>query len=331
MNDEERPVERNDHASSQPRMHIIDKWHPVVYRFNAKDPAILTIDPGDIVIVETRFINDPKRHWGPNTTVKGFRKIKWPGHPLFGPIYIKGAEPGDTLEVRILDVKASPWAVTFINLPWKSGTSFLPDEFKELYLRHYNDIDLERGVLHFSPGIEIPVAPFLGQMAVAPPVEEGSLSTRPPRRYGGNIDWNFLVKGSILYLPVFNEGALFYVGDGHTVQGDGEVATSAAETHTTATLQFFVRKDKKIEWPEAEDEKYYATTGFHKELEKAGQIALHNMIDYLVDVMGLPSREEALCLCTLAIEMRIIEVVDGNLGVAVLLPKSIFRSKDDAE
>ena len=95
-------------------------------------------------------------------------------------------------------VKTSPWAVTFINVPWKTGTSALPEEFPNLYLRHYNDIDLERGILHFSPDIEVPIAPFMGQMGVAPPPEEGTLSTPPPRRYGGNMDWNFMVKGSIL-------------------------------------------------------------------------------------------------------------------------------------
>jgi acetamidase/formamidase len=141
------------------------------------------------------------------------------------------------------------------------------------------------------------------------------------------MDWNFLVKGSTLYLPVINKGALFYVGDGHVVQGDGEVATSAAEGHNTVKFQLLVKKGRKIEWPEAENAQYYATTGFHEDLKKAGQIALHNMINYLVDVKGFPSREEALCFCTLAIEMRIIEVVDGNLGVAVLLPKSVFKSK----
>ena len=311
----------------QAKMHIIDKWHKMVHAFNAKDPVILTVAPGDTVVAETRFITDPNKYWGPNTTLEEFKEIKWPGHPLFGPIYVEGAEPGDILEVRILDVKTSPWAVTFINVPWRYGTSFLPDEFKNLYLRHYNDIDLDKGVLNFSPGIEIPIAPFMGVMAVAPPPEEGTLSTPPPRRYGGNMDWNFLVKGSTLYLPVINKGALFYVGDGHVVQGDGEVATSAAEGHNTVKFQLLVKKGRKIEWPEAENDKYYATTGFHEDLKKAGQIALHNMINYLVDVKGLPSREEALCFCTLAIEMRIIEVVDGNLGVAVLLPKSVFKSK----
>jgi acetamidase/formamidase len=141
------------------------------------------------------------------------------------------------------------------------------------------------------------------------------------------MDWNFLVKGSTLYLPVINKGALFYVGDGHVVQGDGEVATSAAEAHNTVTLQFSVRKGRKIEWPEAENDKYYATTGFHEDLKIAAQTALSNMIKYLMEVKGLPSKEEALCLATLAIEMRIIEVVDGNLGVAVLIPKSIFKAK----
>ena len=310
---------------AQAKTWIIDKWHPMVHNFNAKHPPILKIAPGDIVIAETRAISDPDAYWGPHTTLEDFKKIKWPGHPLFGPIYIEGAEPGDTLEVRILDIKTSHWAVTFINTGFRKGVSALPDDFPELYLRHYNEIDIDKGILHFSPGIEVPIGPFMGQMAVAPPVEEGTLSTPPPRRYGGNIDWNFIQKGSTLYLPVINKGALFYTGDGHVVQGDGEVATSAAEGHNTATLQFFVRKGRHIEWPEAENDKYYATTGFDPDLKKASQIALKNMIKYLMEVKGLPSKEEAMCLCTLALEMRIIELVDGNLGVSALIPKSIFK------
>ena len=104
------------------------------------------------------------------------------------------------------------------------------------------------------------------------------------------------------------------------------MASSAAEGANTATLQFFVRKGRTIEWPEAENESHYGTAGFDPDLKAAARIALRNMIRYLVDVRKLPSREEALCLCTLAIEMRIIEAVDGNLGVAALIPKSIFTS-----
>jgi acetamidase/formamidase len=301
--------------------YILDKWHPIVQHFDARDPVILRIAPGDLVVSEARFLTDPNHPFGPNTTLEEFKKLRFAGHALYGPIYVEGAEPDDILEVKIVDVKTSPWALTWA----RPGAGFLPEEFNMDYLRHHNDIDLDQGVLHFLPGIDVPTAPFMGVMAVAPPVEEGSLRTREPRRYGGNMDWNLLVKGSTLYLPVINEGALFYVGDSHVVQGDGEVITSAAEGHNTVTLQFFVKKGRKIEWPEAENERYYATAGFHEDLKRAGQIAVHNMIDYLVDVKGLPSREEAYCLCTLAIEMRIIEVVDGNSGIAVLLPKSIFK------
>jgi acetamidase/formamidase len=307
--------------------HFLGRGTPPVFHFDAKDPVILTVAPGDIVVAETRFITDPSgRSFGPGTTLEEFLQVRWPGHALFGPLFIESAEPGDVLEVRILEIEASPWALTFINTGMRTGTSFLPDEFKEVYLRHYGEIDLDRGILRFSPGVEIPIGPHMGQMAVAPPPEEGTLGTREPRRYGGNMDWNFLRKGSTLYLPVFNRGALFYVGDGHIVQGDGEVASSAAEGANTVTLQFFVRKGRTIEWPEAESESHYGTAGFDPDLKTAAQTALRNMIRYLMDVRRLPSREEALCLCTLAIEMRIIEAVDGNVGVAALIPKSIFTS-----
>jgi acetamidase/formamidase len=309
------------------KIHILDKRTPLVHHFDAKDPVILKIGQGDTVVAETRFITDASgRYFGPGTTLEEFKLLRWPGHPLFGPIYVEGAEPGDVLEVRILDIKPSPWALTFVNTGARMGTSFLPDDFRQIYLRHYRDIDVDKGILRFSPGIEVPLGPHMGQMAVAPPPEEGTLGTREPRRYGGNIDWNFLVKGTTLFLPVFNRGALFYVGDGHVVQGDGEVASSAGEGQNTATLQFFVKKGRTIEYPEAESDKYYATAGFHEDLKTAGRIALRNMIKYLMEVKGLSGKEEALCLCTLAIEMRIIEVVDGNLGIATLIPKSIFKA-----
>ena len=98
----------------QAKTHILDKWSPLVFSFDAKDPVILRVAPGDTIVAETRFITDPNKYWGPNTTLEEFKGVKWPGHPLFGPIYVEGAEPGDTLEVRILDVKTSPWAVTFM-------------------------------------------------------------------------------------------------------------------------------------------------------------------------------------------------------------------------
>ena len=151
------------------KTHFLGKEFPPVFHFDAKDPVILTVAPGDIVVAETRFITDPSgRRFGPGTTLDEFLQVRWPGHALFGPLFVEGAEPGDMLEVRILEIEASPWALTFINTGMRKGTSFLPDEFKEVYLRHYDQIDLQRGLLRFSPGVEVPIGPHMGQMAVAP-------------------------------------------------------------------------------------------------------------------------------------------------------------------
>ena len=144
---------------------------------------------------------------------------------LTGPVYVEGARPGDMLEVRILDVEIRvPYGVNVTGPGRGAAPDLLREPADKIIL-----LDLQRNVALFAPGVEVPLAPFMGIVAVAPPPELKRVSTKPPGAFGGNLDFKHLVAGSTLYLPVFNEGALFYTGDGHACQGDGEVDGTAIE------------------------------------------------------------------------------------------------------
>src|SRR5688500_1180196 len=182
------------------------------------------------------------------------RRKEGGAHVLTGPIYVEGAEPGDMLEVRVMHIDfRTPYGVSNSN----KGSGVLP----ELHGKPYPKIikfDLERNVALFAPGIEIPLSPFMGIMAVTPPA--GTLpTTRPPGIYGGNMDFHKLTAGASLYLPVFQPGAMFYTGDAHAVQGDGEVNGTAIEASLTPVFQFIVHKGagKGMKWPRAEDAQNY--------------------------------------------------------------------------
>jgi acetamidase/formamidase len=185
-------------------------------------------------------------------------------------------------------------------------------------------IDLTRKVAKYSDNIEIPLRPFFGVLGVAPPASVGRVSSGPPWVHGGNLDNKDLVAGSTLYLPVHVKGALFSVGDGHAVQGDGEVGDTALETSLRGTFQLSVRKDLKVRWPRAETPTHYLTMGFHENLEEAAKIALDEMLDYLVNEKHL-SRSDAYLLASDTVDMRITQLVDGKKGVHAMLPKAIFR------
>jgi acetamidase/formamidase len=184
-------------------------------------------------------------------------------------------------------------------------------------------LDRARMVARFSPGIEIPLHPFFGSMGVAPPEAFGRLDSAPPGLHAGNMDNKELVAGTTLYLPVWTKGALFEVGDGHVGQGNGEVDITALETSLTGTLQFIVHKNTGLKYPRAETPTHYITMGFHQELYEATRIAVREMIDFLVSEKHL-SRDDAYMLTSVAGDVDITELVDGNKGVHVMLPKAIF-------
>src|SRR5579885_44476 len=242
------------------------------------------------------------------------------GHPLTGPIAIEGAEPGDVLEVRIKEIRLGA------DYAFNSTAGFLSDLFPH---RTTKIIPLDRNKMigHFAPGIDIPLHPFFGSMGVAPPESAGHFSSNPPWIMGGNMDNKDLVAGTTLYLPVHAAGALFEVGDGHAGQGDGEVDITAIETSLIGTFRFTVRKDMHLKWPRAETPAQYITMGFNDDLNAATTLAVREMIDFLTNEKHL-SRDDAYMLASVAADLHITELVDGNKGVHMSIPKSIFLSSE---
>lgn len=243
-----------------------------------------------------------------------------PGHIITGPVYVEGAEPGDVLEVRILDVRLrQDWGYTFIRP--LAGT--LPDEFDAL-TRFNIALDAERGLGRLPWGLELPLHPFFGVMGVAPPAHWRSITTIVPRAHGGNLDNKELRPGASLYLPVHVPGALFSCGDGHAAQGDGEVCTTAIETALQGTFEFIVHKGvAPLKLPRAETPTHWITMGMDPSLDQCLAIALREMIALLGERAQL-SREEAYMLCSLAVDFRITQSVNGHRGVHGMLPKALL-------
>ncbi len=240
-------------------------------------------------------------------------------HFMTGPVHVEGAEPGDTLQVDILDVAVSQdWG--FVAILPLLGT--LPDEFTD-YETIHPAIDHRRQVCIMPWGAEIPLAPFFGIMGVAPPPAWGRVGSAVPRAFGGNMDNKELKPGTTLYLPVFNAGALFYAGDGHGVQGDGEVCITALETGVTGTFRLTVRKDMAIKRPFAETATHLISIGLDEDLDDAAKQAVREMVDHLGRRTAL-NRNQAYMLCSLAGDLRITQLVDGNKGAHMLLPKALL-------
>jgi acetamidase/formamidase len=244
-------------------------------------------------------------------------------HVLTGPVYVEAAEPGDMLEVRILDVAFRvPYGLNNIG----PGSGVLPELLKERVTPLIR-LDTERGVARFAPGIEIPLAPFMGIMAVAPPPARAPASTKPPGEWGGNLDFRHLVAGATLYLPVFNPGALFYTGDGHAAQGDGEVDGAAIEISLAPTLQFFVHKDagNAMRWPRAEDAANHYVMGMDEDLDIALKEAVREAVEFIQRKAGL-TPAQAYAVCTFAVDFRIGEAVNQVKMVYGAIPKKVFKA-----
>jgi acetamidase/formamidase len=185
-------------------------------------------------------------------------------------------------------------------------------------------IDLNKKTVEYAPGVEVPVKPFWGVMGVAPPASMGRVSSGPPNIFGGNLDNRDLGTGSTLYLPVHVAGALLSVGDGHAVQGYGEVCLSAVETSLKGEIQVVLHKGRRLRWPRAETATHYITMGLDADLDEAAKIATREMLDLLVDTKGL-SRDDAYMLASAAMDLVVTQVVDGTKGIHALMPKAIFK------
>ncbi|MEQ9642019.1 MAG: acetamidase/formamidase family protein [Alphaproteobacteria bacterium] len=244
-----------------------------------------------------------------------------PGHTLTGPVAIEGAEPGDTLEVRIIDVSFPvDWGWNMI----RPLSGALPHDFDEMR-KIVIPIDRDRNVGKLPWGLDLPLKPFFGVMGVAPPPNWGVCSSIQPRAFGGNLDNKELHAGSTLFLPVFVPGALFSAGDGHAVQGDGEVCVTAIECCLSGTFEFHLHKATGQSWPRAETTGDYITMGIDEDLDDAAKQALREMIVLITSRTNL-SREDAYTLCSLAADMRITQLVNGNKGVHCVLKKELLQA-----
>ena len=295
--------------------------------FDAKLKPVMTIASGDEVTVETvsggpEVVPDKSKfHVPPELTdihTKCERQLQ--GHILTGPIAVEGAEPGDVLEVDILDVQLrQDWGWNLIRP--LSGT--LPDDFHETRILNI-PLDRDRMVGRMPWGLDLPLAPFFGVMGVAPPPGWGRITSLIPRAMGGNLDNKELGAGGKLYLPVFVPGALFSCGDGHGVQGDGEVCVTAIETALQGRFRLTLRKDLRLDYPRAETPTHYMTMAMDPDLDQCVVRALRDMIVLLGEKRNL-SREDAYTLCSLAADLRVTQTVNGSKGIHCMIAKTVVH------
>ena len=243
------------------------------------------------------------------------------GHILTGPVYVEGADSGDVLEVRIKKIDlALPYGCN----SFSSRSGYLPEDFPQGYSKtRVIRLDKTRMIGKFADGIGIPLHPFYGSIGVAPPASMGKVNSAPPGIYAGNLDNKELVQGTTLYIPIHTKGALFEIGDGHANQGNGEVDITAIETSLRGRIQLVVRKDMHLTWPRGETPTHYIAMGIDSNLVKATKNAIREAISLLQSVKGM-SKDDAYMLISTACDVDITELVDGTLGVHVMIPKRLF-------
>jgi acetamidase/formamidase len=323
-------------AAQSPRTHRLEATPETVaygYYWSEAKP-VLRIASGDIIDVDTLLTNTPAglaRAGVPEEQIQASLKAvvaafpsgspgRGPGgHILTGPVYVEGAMPGDTLEVKVLSIDLpidygynGCGGFVRANCDRQAGTTIIP-------------LDRRAMTASWLPGIVVPLRPFFGSMGVAPAPEIGRVSSNPPGRHAGNLDNKELVAGTTLYIPVFVPGALFEVGDGHAAQGDGEVNQTAIETSLRGRLQLTVRKDLPLTWPRAETATDYIAMATDPDLKIATETAIQQMVDFLVATKGL-TKHQAYQLTSIAGNVAATQLVDmPNYGIHVRMPKSIFR------
>jgi acetamidase/formamidase len=298
--------------------------------FDAARKPLLTIENGDVVTIST--VSGVPAQMPPKDSpfklpkaladIHATQTQRLPGHICTGPVAVRGAKPGMTLEVQIQSIELNyDWGYNMI----RPMTGALPDDFSEPRVIHI-PLDRQRMVGRLPWGLDIPLRPFFGVMAVAPPAGWGVVSTIQPRKNGGNMDNKELVAGTVLYLPIHIDGAMFSVGDGHGAQGDGEVNVNAIETGLVGTFRLNVRSDMPLEWPMAETPTHMITMAFHPDLDEAAVIALRTMIKLIGERCGL-SREDAYTLCSLAADLRVTQIVNQYKGIHIMLDKKYLTAK----
>jgi len=312
------------------------------------DPAEkpkLVVESGDTVSIET--LSHSMDEIKPGATMEEIVKLRLanPGggpHSVTGPIFVNGAEPGDTMEIRIVKIVMKDSGFNF-NLPGKQfpAVGLLASEFPEGHVQYFK-LDSGTMTTEFKPGIVLTLKPFPGTIAVGPDPNEpkekagppihdakGRTSTLRPWKNGSNMDVNELQVRSTLFLPVFQKGGLIWTGDSHCLQGGGEVNLTALEcSYKEIEIQPIVRKDLHIDWPRAETSMHWIFMGFDEDLNEAMKIAVRETVNFLAEQKMVPmSREEAYSLTSIVGDCRVSQVVDIRKGVHCMIPKSIFTKK----
>ena len=299
--------------------------------YDASLPPVITIRSGDRVSFENLLARglgrlrqagfSEDRFTDAMRAVEATDTIGMGAHPLNGPIYVEGAEPGDVLEVRFVDIGFLATYGVSGHLP---GGGTLPGDFPSAALRRF-EIDTVAGTatMQDAEGVVIPVRPFFGSVGVAPPLLSGRINSRAPGYHVGNLDNRDLVEGTTLYLPVHVDGGLLSIGDGHAAQGNGEVSGTAIEASLYGTIEVVLHTDRTLLWPRAETPTHYVSMGLDPDLDEAARVATREMVDFLVSEKGM-DRSSAYILCSVALDLRITQLVDGTKGVHGMLPKSLF-------
>ena len=326
--------------------------------FMLQKPPVVKVHSGDIVTLETwnsclheMVFNKTTPADVAKFYIKHDIQQRRGMHTLTGPVYIEGAEPGDLLEIRILDIQLNDFGYNFL-----SPTQGILSEFTKPRIKYFK-YDTKNNTTEFTKGICLQLKPFPGVLAVAPPNDwpkgwpvnlhnppaqpvSGEFNSVPPGPFGGNLDEPELQAGSILFLPVFQKGALVWTGDSHAMQSNGEIDITALETsYKGITLQFFVRKDLKAQgvfdktkrkggdaftWPITENATHWIVTGLNVDLMEAMALASRNAIDFLVRTQGL-SPEESYQFLSMVGDFEIAEAVNVVKNVTVHIPKAPFK------
>ena len=297
--------------------------------FDATIAPVLTIESGDSVEITTlsgadEDLPDANSHFAVSAEHLDVLANIAPGegpHFMTGPIAVRGAMPGDELTVEVLAMELAEnwgWNLT------RPGKGALPEEFPVTRRIHVG-IDRNLGVVTMPWGLELSAEPFFGIIGVAPPLTDGRLTSVIPRAWGGNIDNKNFGAGATLHLPVFNAGALLSAGDGHAIQGDGEVCLTAIETGLRGTLRLTVVKGTHLTQPWAETPTHYITMAFDSDLDIAAQSAVREMVKLIKRIGGL-SAADAYTLCSIAADVHVTQMVNVNKGAHVMLEKTLLHS-----
>jgi acetamidase/formamidase len=305
--------------------HFLKPVYGVVHDYfsRALAPA-LHVDSGDTVTVTSL---DARGYLREPSTPGAFGETFLPGargHALCGPIFVRGARPGDALAVRLVDLRPGSWGWTVAGDPEERFTDCLGGLHDGSIALHWR-LDVDAGVGTNDLGFTVDLRPFLGVIGVAP-AEGGEFSTTPPRYCGGNIDCKDLVEGSVLYLPVSVEGALLSIGDGHARQGDGEVSGTAIECPMTTELELTVVADPVVVTPYAKTPTGRITFGFDATLDNAAAAALNAMLTWMEKLFTV-TRTQALALASTVVDLRITQVANGVWGVHAVLADGAIRSE----